>query len=141
VVNEVPPLRVRVGPGHAALEAARRQVVGHLAQACERGDRSTVYAVELVLEEWLTNVFRHGGGTEVTVEVACDGRQVGLRFTDDGTTFDPTRAPERVAPATLDEAEPGGLGLFLIRRYSRSWRYAREAGRNVMQVEIDCPAA
>lgn len=141
MVNEIAPLRVRVGPGHPALEAARRQVVGHLAEAGVCADRATVYAVELVLEEWLTNVFRHGGGTEVTVEVACDGRKVGLRFADDGIAFDPTRTPEREAPATLDEAEPGGLGLLLIRRYSRGWRYAREAGRNVMQVEIECAAA
>lgn len=97
-----------------------------------------MYAVELVLEEWLTNVFRHGGGTQVIMEVACDGQRVALRFSDDGITFDPTRAPEREAPATLDDAEPGGLGLFLIHRYSRRWHYAREAGRNVMQVEIDC---
>lgn len=132
------PLLVRVGPGVPALEGLRRQALGYLARSGGCSGRATIYAVELVLEEWVTNVFRHGAGTEVTVEMASDGRRVDLRFFDDGLPFDPTQAPERVAPATLDDAVPGGLGLFLIRRYSRHWRYSREDGRNVMRVEIDC---
>lgn len=132
------PLRLRAGPGHQALESMRTQVVDYLARGGGCPGRAGTYAVELVLEEWVTNVFRHGAGSEVAVEVTFDGRLVEMRFTDDGRAFDPTVAPERVLPATLDEAEPGGLGLFLIRRYSRRWRYAREAGRNVMLVEIDC---
>lgn len=140
-MNDFAPLRVRVGPGHQTIEATRQQALAHLARVGGCSGPATVYAVELVLEEWLTNVFRHGAGTEVAVELACDGRRVALHFADDGAAFDPAQVPERVAPATLDEAQPGGLGLFLIRRYSRSWRYARESGRNVMQVEIDCRPA
>ncbi len=141
MLNDPPPLRARVGPGTDALEALRRQAVEHLGRFGACGSRSTVYAVELVLEEWLTNVFRHGAGTEVAVEMTADGARVDLRFEDDGRAFDPTDSPERVAPASLDEATLGGLGLFLIGRYSRRWSYAREADRNVMQVEIGCHSA
>lgn len=141
VVSGIAPLRVQVAPGHAAREEARRQAVEYLARWGACADRATVYAFELVLEEWLTNVFRHGGGTSVTVELECDGQRMRLRFVDDGRAFNPTEAPERVVPQDLDEAEPGGLGLFLIRRYSRNWSYSREAGLNVMQVEIGCPLA
>jgi anti-sigma regulatory factor (Ser/Thr protein kinase) len=141
VPTENAPLRTRVEPGVAALEKVRRQAVEHLGRFGSCAGNRTVYAVELVLEEWLTNVFRHGAGTTVAVEMAVDGRRVDLRFEDDGSPFDPTTAPERPLPHTLEEAEPGGLGLFFIRRYSRTWRYSREGGRNVMRVEIDCVPA
>jgi anti-sigma regulatory factor (Ser/Thr protein kinase) len=141
VPSESLTLRTRVEPGIDALERVRKQVVEHLGRFGSCASGPTVYAVELVLEEWLTNVFRHGAGTAVAVELTADGERIALRFEDDGRAFDPTQAPVRQAPKTLDEAEPGGLGLFLIRQYSKSWRYAREAGRNVMRIEIDCVAA
>jgi anti-sigma regulatory factor (Ser/Thr protein kinase) len=141
VPSDIPPLRTQVEVGVAALERVRRQAVEHLGRCGGCAAGPTVYAVELVLEEWLTNVFRHGAGTKVAFEMSADGRRVDLRFEDDGRAFDPTTAPERAAPRTLDEAEPGGLGLFFIRRYSRAWRYTREGGRNVLRVEIDCASA
>jgi serine/threonine-protein kinase RsbW len=141
VPSENLPLRTRVEPGLDALERVRRQAVEHLGRFGNCASGPTVYAVELVLEEWLTNVFRHGAGTAVAVEMMADGERVDLRFEDDGRAFDPASAPERQLPRTLDEAVPGGLGLFFIRHYSKTWRYAREAGRNVMRVEIDCVPA
>lgn len=134
-------LRTRVEPGIDALEGVRRLAVEHLGRLGNCAGGPTVYAVELVLEEWLTNVFRHGAGTVVAVEMRAEGDRVALRFEDDGRPFDPTAATVRQPPKTLDEAQPGGLGLFFIRQYSRNWRYAREAGRNVMQLEIDCVPA
>lgn len=134
-------LRTQVEPGNDALERVRKQAVEHLVRLGSCASGPTVYAVELVLEEWLTNVFRHGAGRVVAVEMRADGERIELRFEDDGRAFDPTNVPERQRPNSLDEAEPGGLGLFFIRQYSRTWRYAREAGRNVMRVEIDCVAA
>ncbi|MBL8346652.1 MAG: ATP-binding protein [Rubrivivax sp.] len=134
-------MRTEVEPGIDALERVRRQAVEHLGRFGDCGSGRTVYAVELVLEEWLTNVFRHGAGTRVAVEMMADGDRVDLRFEDDGRAFDPTQAPARQLPSTLDEAEPGGLGLFFIRHYSKQWHYERAAGRNVMRVEIDCVAA
>jgi len=141
VPSENVPLRTRVEPGIDALERVRRQAVEHLGRFGRCAGGPTVYAVELVLEEWLTNVFRHGAGTVVSLEMNTDGARVDLRFEDDGRAFDPTEAPARQTPSTLDEAEPGGLGLFFIRRYSRTWRYEREAGKNVLRVEIACGPA
>ena len=49
---------------------------------------------------------------------------------DAGIPFDPTGAPEHTPAKTLAEAQPGGLGLPLIRRCSDWMRYRREGGRN-----------
>lgn len=125
-----------------AHDAARRRVLEHLGR--EPGfsaSARSVYAVELVLEEWLTNAFRHGGARQVRLRAGRDGGAgVLLQFEDDGTPFDATTRPQAERPASLDEAEPGGLGLLLIQRYASRWQHSREHERNVMRVWI-APAA
>jgi anti-sigma regulatory factor (Ser/Thr protein kinase) len=94
--------------------------------------------IELVLHEVLANVLDHGGSAaraepihiriEVYEKVTTGEARVGVR--DSGISFDPTTAPEHTPAKTLVEAQPGGLGLPLIRRFSDWMSYRREGGRN-----------
>lgn len=130
-------LELVVEPGTTAIERARLQLHERFGLSAGFGDNPrAVYAVEIVLEEWLTNVFRHGTSSPVSLLVSIDTEGIVMRFVDDGPAFDPTKRPLRQRPPSLDSAEPGGLGLFLIHHYASSWRYARENGRNVMGVTI-----
>lgn len=130
-------LELRVHAGLQALECTRKTVVAHLSRSPGLAvDRRATYAVELVLEEWLMNVFRHGSGSTVGLRVSTAAGTIELRFEDDGPPFDPTRHPRREPPTSLDAAAPGGLGLSLIQHYARSWSYALLEGRNVMSVRI-----
>jgi anti-sigma regulatory factor (Ser/Thr protein kinase) len=98
------------------------------------------YRCELVFEEVVTNVIRHGHGDESarSVRVALDGRneKIVVRFEDDGLPFDPTK------PA-LGERKPdhassgGGHGLLLIRTAAQSLEYERTVDeRNRLTVTI-----
>lgn len=130
-------LRLSLDTGLDALEDARHQLLAHLGPAVTLAEnRRAVYAMELVLEEWLTNVFRHGRCHRVELQATLHDAQLTLQFTDDGVPFDPTARPGPDLPANLDEARPGGLGLLFIRHYSKSWRYSRLDEHNVMQVVI-----
>ncbi len=135
-----PALELLVDADLQSLERTRLRVLAHLSQVPGFSQSiAIVYAVELVLEEWLTNVFKHGTRSPVGLRVAVRRDVITLRFDDDGPPFDPTGHRQAPRPASLDEAVPGGLGLFLIQHYARSCRYAREEGRNVMTVAIDAP--
>jgi sigma-B regulation protein RsbU (phosphoserine phosphatase) len=137
---ELHPLELIVYADLAALERTRLLVLGHLGQwPGFNGSLRTIYAVELVLEEWLTNVFRHGARSAAALRVSTDAKGIELRFEDDGAPFDPTERPRQARPASLEEARPGDLGLLLIEHYARSWSYVREGGRNVMSICIDLP--
>ncbi len=132
------PLDLVVEADLGSLENARLRLLAHFGECPGLAGRPrTLYALELVLEEWLTNVFRHGTKAPVLLRVALDEEGLSLRFEDDGPAFDPTDRPHATRPASLEEAQPGGLGLFLIQHYARSWRYAREGQRNVMLIVID----
>ena len=135
-----PGLRLQVSDIHA-LESTRLAVLDFLAPFAP--DARTVYAVELVLEEVLSNQFKYAFADAVPQAVALgvwvEGGEIELSFEDSGVAFDPLHAPELPVPASIDEAPIGGLGLMLVRRFATSAAYERSAGRNLLTVRIGAP--
>ncbi|NTV96251.1 MAG: SpoIIE family protein phosphatase [Thiobacillus sp.] len=100
----------------------------------------TAQRLDLVLTEAVTNIMDYAkpGDGEGRIELTCapGDDQIEIELADDGPPFDPAaRAPARL-PANLDEVEPGGLGIHLMRRYTSRFEYRREAGRNVLDMAL-----
>src|SRR5262245_22796115 len=77
---------------------------------------------ELCLDELVTNVVRYAwtpaadpDSHSVTVAVDRTPSELEIILQDDGRPFDPTAAVLPPIPRTLEEAIPGGRGLFLVR--------------------------
>jgi len=122
----------------SSLETARRAVLDHVA-GCHLPARA-LYRLELVLEEILMNMVMHafpqGGVHPIQFELQIESDALVLRFEDDGVAFDPLRAPAPSMAASIGEAVPGGLGLFLTRKAARSLEYTRAEGRNRLTVHL-----
>jgi serine/threonine-protein kinase RsbW len=97
-----------------------------------------IECLELAFHEVLANVLAHGGSAaraepiRIRIEVrekATTG-EAHIKVRDAGIPFDPTGAPEHTPAKSLAEAQPGGLGLLLIRRCSDWMSYRRGGGRN-----------
>jgi anti-sigma regulatory factor (Ser/Thr protein kinase) len=114
------------------------------------------FRVELVFEEVVANIVRHGvrptGETHVEVVLETSPDVITLTFDDDGLAFDPCSAAPastasagltRSAPAaTLDAAPDGGFGLMMVRRAVSKMNYRRTAdARNHLTVELDASSA
>lgn len=108
-----------------------------LAQLLQRDevDERACYATELILEEWMTNVLRHGA-TRVDGHLSIAADSVVIEFEDDGPGFDPTEAVAAPRPSALSEATPGGLGLTMIRRAAQDVIYERRDSRNLLRVRV-----
>ena len=95
---------------------------------------ATAFELRLVTEELLTNVINHGrsGGPAPRVELALIPRhdEIEIHFDDDGPAFDPLSLPTPDVHAPLEEREPGGLGVHLVRELMDSVSYRREKGWN-----------
>ena len=81
------------------------------------------------------NVLDHGQlrpGTRIGVTLGLADGVVRLTFSDAGTPFDP-RATVFEGP---NEARGGGVGLALIRAWSRIADYRRRSGRNRVVLEM-----
>lgn len=98
------------------------------------------HMAELVAEELLTNVVRHGsaGHHPRSIEIAVTVRPdaVDLVVTDDGVAFDPAKAPAFDAEAPIEARSAGGMGIHLVRSVARSLRHAHRDGRNVVEVTL-----
>jgi anti-sigma regulatory factor (Ser/Thr protein kinase) len=98
---------------------------------------SSAFALQLCLEEAVTNIMRHGErgarATRIIANVEQDGSDLVLTIEDDGSPFDPTRFPTSRA-RTLDEATRGGFGIGLMRRFARRVEYQRSRGRNQLRL-------
>ena len=110
-----------------------RQALGALQAALdEHGVRGKArYNVELVFEEIVCNIIRHGraGDTDRAIRVAVDfGHDaVVMSFHDNGPQFDPRQQPLPDKPQSLDHMRVGGLGLLLVRKSTTRIEYERTA--------------
>lgn len=83
-------------------------------------------AVDLALEELFTNMVKYGGASRADVEIAMAVIPGGVEvtLTDRGVgPFDVTRAPDVDVTRPIEERNPGGLGLHLVRRMLDSIEY------------------
>ena len=107
-----------------------------------RLDGRLIYAVDLVLEEAISNIINHGyeddQSHDIEVRIAVQNKQVAIKLEDDGIKFNPLSVP-RFDPSqrALDRLE-GGLGIHLVRNMMNSMAYRRENNRNIFEIWIYC---
>lgn len=138
-----------------ALADFSRRLEGCLAAAHPPPPEGAVFAIGLLLDEWLTNVIKYGhpAGDPPLADGARDGddgnapppHPIEVRLTlnetefeievrDDGVPFDLTTAPPRADEAHLsvEDRQVGGWGLDLLRRTADHIAYRREGDHNVV---------
>jgi anti-sigma regulatory factor (Ser/Thr protein kinase) len=105
----------------------------------------THFAIHLCLEEVLSNIIRHGyrgdPNQTITIRFIPDGtNELTFIIEDNAPPFSPIQPAdprEASAPArelTLDELEPGGQGLRLLRRFAGTLAYEQLAGGNRLTI-------
>jgi anti-sigma regulatory factor (Ser/Thr protein kinase) len=96
--------------------------------------------MHVVLEEAVANAALHGfpdgRSGRITVRARHLPAEVILEIEDNGIPFDPTAAAPRPHAKTLDDVEPGGWGLGLIRAYCQTIAYRREDERNRLSLHF-----
>jgi phosphoserine phosphatase RsbU/P len=82
--------------------------------------------VDFVIEELFTNMVKYSKMSAAAVDIALAGIANGVEVTltdHDVEAFDVTQAPEVDVNLPIEQREPGGLGLHLIRRMVDSIEY------------------
>jgi anti-sigma regulatory factor (Ser/Thr protein kinase) len=96
----------------------------------------TVHALQLSLEEAVTNIVSHAlkPGTPQDVRIALwrDRDMVHAEVSDDGPAFDPLSHAMRPPPRDLQSAPIGGFGIKLMRSFADSIAYRRCGATNVL---------
>jgi serine/threonine-protein kinase RsbW len=99
-----------------------------------------VYAANLAIEEMGTNILKFGYDDttthEILLRVEILPKQLRLVIEDDGHEFNPLNAPAPDVNLPADQRKPGGLGIYLVRKFAAEMRYERRDGRNRLTVVI-----
>lgn len=96
------------------------------------------FAVNLVLEEMITNTIKYGyrddAVHEIDIALVLEPGEVSLTITDDGEPFDPFDQPEPDTSLPAEERPIGGLGLHLVKNMMNFCSYSREDGKNIVRI-------
>ncbi len=96
----------------------------------------TLYAVNLAIDEAVTNIVQYAfddpKGQELLVYIEVSGAELRGNVIDEGRAFNPLTAHPPDITAPLQERDPGGLGIYLVRSLMDRVSYRREEGKNVL---------
>ena len=95
-------------------------------------DDRTSYCVKLAAEELFTNMVRHnvGGGDAISVSLDISAERIRLDLVDhEVEPFDPKSVPAAAIDAAVEDRQPGGLGMHLVRSLVDRVSYRSDAGK------------
>ncbi len=118
--------------------------VQEFVERCLKGcgtSSKTLSQLKLIVEEIFINISSYAyhppgsGEVQISCEVEKDVMKVVIVFEDDGPEFDPLEAEEPDTTVDIRDREPGGLGIFLVKRCVDGISYRRDGGRNILTIE------
>lgn len=147
-----------LGPSRHSAELRVRAAVADVRAASEwmaefglrhQVPQAQIERLDLCLNEALANVISYGNETALTeplflsmlVVTTQDAGQASVTVSDAGAEFDMVHAPVAERPHSLAEAEPGGLGLLMLRSFSDALDYHRENQRNALTFTVRWPSS
>lgn len=96
----------------------------------------TLYAVNLAVDELVTNAILHGfadpAGQELIVRLDVRPGELAASMIDSGKEFNPLNAPLPDLNVTLEKRKLGGLGIHLVRSLMDYVDWQRIDGQNVL---------
>ena len=102
-------------------------------------EEEKISKIELAAEEALVNIIHYAYPERPgDVEMICQvdrGRFI-IEIIDSGIPFDVTAMPDPDVTAGIQEREPGGLGIFLMKKAMDEVRYRRENDRNILTLTL-----
>ena len=122
---------------HVPAELANLAVIRHFVEETATGLKFDCNVIEDMLqavEEAVANTILHGYNGrqgEIRVEVRREGSGLVVRLRDQAPHFDPTGFPPPDLTLSLEERRPGGLGIYLMRKFTDTVTYrVTPDGRN-----------
>ncbi len=122
-----------------------RAEIPRLAEIAERFGQAhhlsedDVANIQLVLDEMVINVIRHGyedvgdlGVHHISVSLNLTADLLTIQLKDSARAYDPREAPTPRFDLPLEERGAGGLGVHIVKSIMDTLDYRRERGQNIV---------
>lgn len=90
--------------------------------------------VNLIVEEIFVNIVNYSKTEFITVNVEYANPTITMEFIDNGVEFNPLLKEDPIQPDNIDEAQIGGLGIFLTKEIANELYYHHINGENHLKV-------
>lgn len=90
--------------------------------------------VNLIVEEIFVNIVNYSKTEFITVNVDYSNQTLTLEFIDNGMEFNPLLKEDPTLPDNIDEAQIGGLGIFLTKEMADELYYHYKDGKNHLKI-------
>lgn len=90
--------------------------------------------VNLIVEEIFVNIVNYSKTDFITVNAQYENQILTLEFIDNGFEFNPLLKPDPTLPKDIDEAQIGGLGIFLTKQIADELDYFHINGENHLKI-------
>ena len=110
--------------------------------------QSTLFAIQLCIEEALSNIVQYGFADCHDVDPRNKGIHLSLKRQDNaitatiedrGVAFDPLGVSAPAQPTAIGDVPLGGRGIHLIREFAQKLEYERLNGVNRLMLSFACP--
>ncbi len=104
-------------------------------------DSGKLYKIDLVIEELIVNIVKHGlsnvvdGCIEVCTKLTDEGLFLGIM--DNGPEFDPVKRKDPDTTTEIVNRNPGGLGIFFVKQFSKKIHYERRENKNFIRLWLE----
>lgn len=115
------------------------EVMNYIKERCRAlgcGNKA-VNHISVASSEILANIdsYAYENGGEVEIVTSRRENRMIIAFRDRGKPFDPMSVASPDITAPLSEREPGGLGIFIVRKLMSDVRYEYIDGQNILTIE------
>ena len=90
--------------------------------------------VNLISEEIFVNIVNYSKAEYIKVNIEFETPILTMDFIDNGIEFNPLLKEDPEIPETIDEAQIGGLGIFLTKEMAGELEYQYVNGENHLKI-------
>ena len=95
--------------------------------------------IDIAIDELFGNIAHYAydpetGPATVRVEVQEDPMAVIITFIDHGRPYDPLSGKDPDLSLSIEDREPGGLGVFLVKKTMDEVSYEYRDGQNILRI-------
>ncbi|MCM1106028.1 MAG: ATP-binding protein [Blautia sp.] len=98
--------------------------------------------IDIAIDELFSNIVHYAyhpgtGPATVRVEVLEEPLSVVITFIDQGVPYDPLAKEDPDVTLSAEEREPGGLGIYIVKKNMSEITYEYKDGKNILRIRKD----
>lgn len=94
--------------------------------------------LKVIVDEIVSNIINYSTSAEnsdkIYLSISKKNNDVKLKITDFGERFNPLLRADPDISSDIDDRAIGGLGIYLVRQFSKEVRYQRKDDKNILTV-------